>query len=95
MKPQPGCMRSEKGDTVSGMFAAQTPDAVAKVKEFYDSKLKELGYKTETSDVNTGTGTMSTVTVQKDDKQKEISVLINQNSGEPTNITIQYSGSKN
>jgi len=35
-----GGMRSEKGDKVSGGFISETQDAPAKVKEFYESKLK-------------------------------------------------------
>jgi hypothetical protein len=90
-----GGMRSEKADKITGMYTAESSDAPAKVKEFYVSKLTEAGLKPESEVVNTGSGEMHTVSVTKDDKGKEISVMILQETGKPTSVTISYDGPKN
>jgi len=90
-----GGMRSESTEKITGLYTAQTPDAPAKVKEFYVSKLTEAGFKPETSVVNAGSSEIHTVSVTKDDKGKEISVMINQEAGKATTISISYDGPKN
>ncbi len=89
-----GGMRSEKEDKVSGMFATETTDAAAKVKDFFEPKLKADGFQVETTTINGGNGDIITLKATKDGDSRTVSVIITTDSGK-TNVAINYDGPKN
>jgi hypothetical protein len=94
--PAAGSMRMEKGDTLSGSSHSETKDSVAKVKEFFDSKLKEQGYKTEAMIMNLdGKDNASVTGTKKDgDRKTSITVSISAVDGK-TAVMTYYEGPKN
>jgi hypothetical protein len=89
-----GGMRSEKSDSVSGLFSGETGDAPAKVKDFYESKLKEGGFTTEATNVSAPNLEMLTVKATKNDGKITVNVVISTEQGKKTQVTVQYEGPK-
>jgi hypothetical protein len=94
VKVKTGGMRSESGSKVNGLFMSETSDPPAKVKEFFDGKLKELGYEVSTSSYTTDKGEVSSLSSTKDAEQKKISVVVSIEDGK-TALMVQYEGPKN
>ncbi len=89
---QQGGMRVEKDGKLNGMASFQSADPVAKVKDFYDAKLKEAGFKTEVNTMNFNGKDSATVNATKDGGQK-VGVIINADEGK-TNWVLSYEGPK-
>lgn len=92
--PAPGSVRLEKNDTLSGSFVSETKDSVVKVKEFFDAKLKEQGYKTEAFVLNADGKDSATVSGTKDDGKWKITVAATTGDGKTT-VMLVYEGPKN
>ena len=90
---QSGGMKMEKAESIAGAFTAQTPDATAKVKAFFESKLKTDGFEIETTTANTDGNDSAVITGHKDDGKRTITVLINAEKG-TTSLVINYEGPK-
>lgn len=86
-----GGMRSEKADKMSGIYTVETSDPMNKVKDFYEPKLKEAGFKTETMTFNNGKGDTTTLSGAKENYQ--LTVTATQEDGKTT-IAITYDGPK-
>ena len=92
--PAPGSMRMEKDDMLNGSFMAETKDSAVKVKEFFDAKLKEKGFKTEAMNLNFDGKENATVRGTKDDEKRKITVTATSEEGKTT-VMIIYEGPKN
>lgn len=90
---QPGGMKTEKSDKIVGMTVLQTPDPVAKVKEFFESKLKADGYTTEVNTMNFNGNDSATVSGKKNDGKQTVNVVIATESGK-TSVMVNYEGPK-
>ena len=89
-KASAGGMRSEKGDQVSGTAMAETTDAVAKVKEFYQGKLKDAGFDlTATLD----TPESVSLSASKKDSHQSLQVTITRSDSKTLIMSI-YEGPK-
>jgi hypothetical protein len=88
-----GGMRSEKADKVSGMYGTETTDAPAKVKDFFEPKLKAGGFEVETSTISGGNGEIITLKATKDGDKQTLTVIITTDNGK-TRIAINYDGPK-
>ena len=84
----------EKDETLSGSFISETKDSAVKVKEFFDAKLKEQGFKTEAMVLNFDGKDNATVSGTKDDGKRKITVTATTNSGKTT-VQVIYEGPKN
>ncbi len=93
LKSQPGGMRSESNGVIAGAFAAESADAAAKVKEFYESKLKEAGFDTNVTTTGTGGGEFIIVHGSKDDNKTQVSAVISSKDGK-TGVMINYEEKK-
>ena len=84
-----GGMKTERLGVVSGTFTAQTADAPAKVREFFEAKLKADGY-----EVTVAPDTESPViSAKKDGGKRAITVLLT--GGKPaTQLAVTYEGPK-
>ncbi len=88
-----GGFRAEKNGKISGSFIGTTADPSAKVKEFYDAKLKEAGFTTEVSTMNMN-GTDSAIVAGKKEADKStVNVMINTEKGK-TAVVLSYEGAK-
>ena len=83
--PQPGGVKVEKGATVSGTVISNTSDPVAKVREYYASKLTDEGY---TIDIAGDAGT-AVVIGNKDSNKRNVTAMIAVEKG-VTNVVITY-----
>ena len=88
-----GGMRVAKGDKLSGMTMAESPDPVGKVKDFYEARLKAAGFKTETTVTNSGGNDSAIVSATKDDGKQTVSLVI-ASDGAKTSIMLNYEGPK-
>ena len=88
-----GGMREEKDDHIKGNFIGQTTDPMAKVKEFYETKLKEAGYTTETNTININGVDSASISGKKDDGKTSVDVMLN-GAKEKTAIILGYEGKK-
>ncbi|MDB6140426.1 MAG: hypothetical protein JWO94_3498 [Verrucomicrobiaceae bacterium] len=86
----PGGMRSEKEDKVHGIAVSESTDEIAKIKAFYESKLKEAGFKLENT---TDTADSAAISATKDDSKQTLQISINR-AGNKTSITTIYEGPK-
>ena len=93
LQSQPGGMRIEKGGELKGLAVAQTTDAVAKVKEFYDVQLKGAGFQTEVNTTSIGGTETATVNAKKDDGKQTVNIVISVEGGK-TNVMVSYEGPK-
>lgn len=93
LRSQPGGMRSEKNGVVAGAFAAETVDAGAKVKEFYETKLKEAGFETNVTSTSANGGEFNIVNGTKDDGKTKVNAIITTENGK-TGVMINYEGKK-
>lgn len=85
-------MKVEKLETVAGGFTAQSPDAVGKVKAFFEEKLKGDGFAIESTGSDAAADT-SAVVSGKAEGNRTIMVLINAEKG-ATSLVINYEGPK-
>lgn len=90
---QSGGFRAENGGKVSGVSTVQTADDVQKVKAFYDSKLKEAGFKTEITESDIGGQSTAMIHAQIEADGKTASIVITTQDGK-TQIVTQYEGPK-
>ncbi len=86
----PGGIRSEKGDKVSGMSVVESTDPLTKVKEFYDSKLKEAGFKVDSTLAGADAAVLSGT---KDATHETLQVTISR-ADNKTTIMFTYEGPK-
>ncbi len=93
LKSQPGGMRSEKNGAVAGAFIAESADAGAKIKDFYEAKLKEAGFETGVTTTTTGEGEFNVINGTKDDGKTTMNVVITTDKGK-TGVMINYEGKK-
>ncbi|MEA3210120.1 MAG: hypothetical protein QOE70_3177 [Chthoniobacter sp.] len=91
--PQPGGMRQQKKDSVSGAFTSRTPDPVAKVTGFFETKLKSGGFQTETNTTSADGTESAVVTGRQEAARRGVTVLISKESSW-TNLTINYDEAK-
>ena len=86
---QPGGMKTEKQGVASGTFTAQTTDAPAKVREFFETKLKADGYEVTVASAPES----PVITAKKESAKRTITVLLT--GGKPaTQLVITYEGPK-
>ena len=86
---QPGGMKTERQGVASGRFTAQTADAPAKVREFFEAKLKADGY-----EVTVPTDAESPViSAKKDGEKRTVTVLLTGGSS-GTQVVVTYAGPK-
>lgn len=83
-----GGMKNEKGASVNGSFAAETTDSVAKVREFYDARLKAEGYETSVTSTQGDGGEMVMISGNKEEGKRTVNVMI---QGEAGKTTVAYS----
>ena len=88
-----GGMRIEKDGAVSGMAMAESTDAVSKVKDFFDAKLKAAGFKVESSVAKINGSENAMVNGTKDDSRQKVGAIINSDQGK-TSIILTYEGPK-
>lgn len=86
----PGGIRSEKGDKISGMSIAESTDPLTKVKEFYEGKLKEAGFKVESTLAGAEAAVLSGT---KDATHETLQVTISR-ADNKTTIMFTYEGPK-
>ena len=86
---QPGGMKTEKQGVASGMFTAQTPDAPAKVREFFAAKLKADGY-----EVTVAPGMESPIISAKKEGAKRTVTVQFTGGKSGTQVVITYEGPK-
>jgi hypothetical protein len=92
-KAAPGAMRMEKDDSVNGSYVMETADSVAKVKEFYDTKLKGQGFKTEAMSLNIDGKDNASVSAEKSEAKQKLTVSISSEGGKTT-VMLIYEGPK-
>lgn len=89
----PGGMRSETPEGVAGSVGFTTADPVAKVRQFYETKLKEAGFDAQVNSfTNNGTETASIVGT-KDSGKTSVNLVITSEEGKTTVMT-SYQGAK-
>lgn len=93
LKAQPGGMRSEKNGVIAGAFVAETADSGAKVKEFYEAKLKEAGFEIEVTSTSANGGEFNVVAGTKDDGKSKVTAIITTENGK-TGVMLNYEGKK-
>ena len=93
MTSQHGGLRTEQEGKVNGMSLAESADPVAKVKEFYELKLKEAGFKTEARTASVNGSESASVSGTKENPAQSVTVIITGNAGK-TSVAIQYEGAK-
>ena len=86
----PGGMSTDKDGKSAGMAMAESKDDIAKLREFYTTKLKEAGFKL---DSNVDGADSAVITASKADVKQTISVALSK-SGEKTSVIITYEGPK-
>ena len=95
LKEQAGGVRTVTTEGVKGLYAGDTPDDFAKVKQFYLDKLNGSGFKVDEVNLpgaaTTGRNT-SIFTGKKDDKYV-VSVTLTTDNGE-TVVNVHYEGPK-
>lgn len=90
---QQGGLTTEQAGKVTGMSLAQSADPAAKVKEFYEAKLKEAGFKTETISTTVNGSDLASVSGSKDSPLQKVTIALTADGGK-TNVAIQYEGAK-
>jgi hypothetical protein len=93
LKAGAGGVRTEKGDKLMVSSMGETADAVGKVKEFYEAKLKASGFKVDASIVNAGGADNATINATKDDGKTKVMMMIAGDAGK-TSVIINYEGPK-
>lgn len=93
LKTATGGMRSEKDGVATGAVSGETMDSVSKVKDFYESKLKEAGYTVEANIANANGAESGVIKGSKDDGKNSITVITGSEQGKTT-VLIQYQGPK-
>lgn len=93
LKAQQGGLRSEQEGKLTGMSMAESGDAVGKVKEFFESKLKEAGFTVETNVASVNGTETASVSANKEATSQKVNVVITGETGK-TNVMIQYEGAK-
>ncbi len=88
-----GGMKGENNGVLSGMAMFETTDAAAKVQEFFQSKLKEAGYKVETTSTDAGGKNAAYVNGQKESPKSSVNAVISSEQGK-TSIMVTYEGPK-
>lgn len=73
-----------------GNFTIKTDSGAEKVRDFYVSKLENLGLSTEVSSFETDDTRTITIISSDDDKTREISININQEKDGKSLITVNY-----
>lgn len=86
-------MKVEKADETSGTAISETADPVAKVKEFYEFKLKEAGYKVETTSINSDGKDIVMISSSKDDGKNSVNAVVVVEEGK-TRVTLNYQNKK-
>ena len=92
-KPQGGGMKKDTANKVNGMFVGETGDGTAKVREFYETKLKAAGFETEATTSAVESSDSAVVTGRKDGGKRTLNVMLNTDKG-VTTIVITYEGAK-
>ncbi len=82
-------MRTEKPAGISGSFFVQTPDALAKVREFFETKLQADGYEVTV----TSAPESPVISAKKESEKRTITVQLNGANG-ATQVVITYEGPK-
>ena len=90
-KPGQGGMRSEQGGKLTGVSMLETNDEVSKVAAFYDSKLKEAGFKVETTSLSADGKGNAILNGTKADQT--VNAVISDESGK-TKVMLSYEGPK-
>lgn len=93
MKAAEGGLRTENAGKVTGMSNGETTDTAAKVKEFYEKKMKDAGFQVEPTSMSLdGAEVVSLVSTKASTGQK-LTTVINQKDGK-TSIMLTYEGPK-
>jgi len=90
---QQGGLTTEQNGKVTGMSMAESADPVTTVKDFYEAKLKEAGFKTETLTSTVNGADLASVSGSKDSPQQKVTIALTAADGKTT-VTIQYEGAK-
>lgn len=93
LKTSTGGMRSEKDGVATGAVAGETADPVVKVKDYFESTLKEAGYTVETNVANANGADSGFIRGTKDDGKQSVSVMLGAEGGK-TSVMVQYQGPK-
>lgn len=88
-KPLAGGMTVEKAGESSGTAISEVADPVAKVKEFYETKLKEAGYKVESTTISSGGKDTIMISSSKDDGKTSVNAVVAVEEGK-TRLTVNY-----
>jgi hypothetical protein len=89
-KPGQGGMKAEKDGVLSGLSIAESTDPAAKVKEFYETKLKADGYQVESVAIGADAAQL---TAKKATPKSAINITISTDSGK-TNVMVTYERAK-
>lgn len=93
VKVQSGGLRAERAGKISGTLVTESADGVAKVREFYETKLKADGYQTEVTTMNRDGADSAVVKGTKVDGDRHLNILINADAGK-TIIILNYEAPK-
>lgn len=90
---QPGSVVTERPGKVSGMIMLQTSDPIAKVQEFYESKLKADGFVTEGKTLGVNGENNTALISGKHDDGKKVDAVIGTKQGKTT-VMLNFEGPK-
>jgi len=90
---QPGGMRAETPEGISGNATFTTTDPAAKVRQHYETALKQQGFTTEVASFGSGDAETTSITATKNDGKTTVNLVITAETGQTTVMTT-YQGPK-
>jgi hypothetical protein len=88
-----GGMKSVKENVASGAVGLQSADPVGKIKDFYEAKLKEAGYKVESNEITADGKQTVILNATNETSRSTLHVIASSEEGK-TALMLNYSGPK-
>jgi len=88
-----GGMKSVKENVATGAVGLQSADPVGKIKEFYEAKLKEAGYKVESNEITADGKQTVILNATNEASSSTFNVIASSEEGK-TALMLNYSGPK-
>ena len=88
-----GGMKSVKENVATGAVGLQSADPVGKIKEFYEAKLKEAGYKVESNEITADGKQTVILNATNETSSSTFNVIASSEEGK-TALMLNYSGPK-
>lgn len=89
-----GGMSFEKGDQVTGASVGESADSVARVVDYFEGRLKQEGYQTETSKATINNIESATITGSNEARKRKITIVATTQDNGKTHVVISYEGPK-